>query len=275
MTWAAGVSASKWPDAAFAVLHPYAAAYTDATNVTRDSTRAPAIAFKAWNQAAASLEDVEMRIHDGVPREMLRPRATAYVDSLAAHFPHAMPRPGGRVVEIGSGVGYIMEAAQRRFQPRSLVGVDVAPAMVAKARRRLARDGASIPPRFVVYDGVTIPMRSQSVDLIYSVACLQHIPKPYVYNLIGEMLRILKVSGFAAPHLLSFTALRLWEGFDFRRETLQQLLGTEGHWHHFYSADELSSVLENGYFAAQVKIVETRDGSIWVSFRPGGDNRRR
>jgi SAM-dependent methyltransferase len=266
--WAAGVCANKWSDPAFPILHGYEQWYLPEHNLHLVKGHNPAAAFKTWDQTEESLEDVEMRIHDCVPREMLHARADAYLDSLSQHFPHAMPHPGALVLEIGSGVGYIMEAVDRRFQPRSLIGLDVAPAMVAKAQQRLVRDKATIPAQFVIYDGITIPIESESIDFIYSVACLQHVPKPYVYNLFGEMLRILKTGGFAALHLLSFAAVKLWNGFDFRREIAQQLLGAEEHWHHFYCAEELSYVLEYGYGAVHVKIVDTQDGSIWTSFAP-------
>ena len=128
-----------------------------------------------------------------------------------------------------------------------------------------------MPACFLIYDGITIPIKSESIDFIYSVACLQHIPKPYVYNLFGEILRILKPSGSAALHFLAFSALKLWERFDLRREIGQQLLGAEVHWHHFYSAEELSYVLEHGYGAQRVKVVDTQDGSIWAAFTHGSD----
>ena len=269
--WAAGVCARMWSDPAFASLHAYEQWYSLEHNLHRIPGAGQSPAFKTWDQASESLEAAEIRIHDGAPREMLHARADAYLDSLNLHFPYAMPHPGSVVLEVGSGVGYIMEAAHRRFQPRSLIGLDVAPNMAANARRRLTRDKVMIPAHFVIYDGLTIPVKSESVDFIYSVACLQHIPKGYVYNLFGEMARVLKVGGFAALHFLSFAAVKIWKHFNFRHEIAQQLLGVETHWHHFYSAEELSYVLEFGYGAARVKVVDTQDGNIWASFAHGGD----
>jgi 2-polyprenyl-3-methyl-5-hydroxy-6-metoxy-1,4-benzoquinol methylase len=266
-TWAVRVCTKAWFDPAWTLLHPHERWYLQEQSA---EGRNPAVAFKAWDQAKESLEDVEMRIHDGVPRQKLHARAAGYVDSLCRHFPQAMPRPECVVMEIGSGVGYILEAAHRKFRPRRLIGLDVAPAMIAKAQQRLARDKVEISPSFVLYDGVTIPLKSKSLDFIYSVACLQHIPKPHVYNLFGEILRLLKVDGSAALHLLSFETLKLWTSYNFRDEIAQQLIGAKAHWHHFYSAEELSCVLEYGYGAARLKIVETPDGSIWASFGPKG-----
>jgi SAM-dependent methyltransferase len=262
--WAAGVCAHKWSDPALSVLQAYEQYYSEYLRLIQNTD--PTVAFKTWEQPGESLEAVEMRIHDGVPREMLHARADAYLDSLNMHFPDAMPERGSLIMEVGSGVAYVLEAANTRFQPRDLIGLDVAPNMVANAQQRLARDKVTIPARFVIYDGVNIPIRSRSLDFIYSVACLQHIPKPYAYNLFGEMLRILRIGGFAALHFMSFTAMKIWKEFDFRQEIARQLQGTETHWHHFYSTEELSYVLEFGYGAAHVKVVDTQDGNIWASF---------
>ena len=269
--WAAGVCARKWPDAAITSLQAHQRWYSPEQNSHLLQGSDGSSAFKTWDRADESLDAAEGRIHDGVPREMLHVRADSYLDRLGTLFPDAMPRSGAVILEVGSGVGYIMEAAYKRFQPRSVIGLDVAPQMAAKARARFVRDQVSMPAEFVIYDGVTVPIQSGSVDFIYSVACLQHIPKPYVYNLFGEMLRILRASGFAALHFMSFLAIKLWKPFSFPDEIAQQLKGAEAHWHHFYSAEELSYVLEFGYGAAQVKLVDTQDGSIWASFTASSD----
>ncbi len=46
-----------------------------------------------------------------------------------------------QVLEVGSGLGYIMEAAVKILNPSRIVGLDVAANMIGKARERLARDG--------------------------------------------------------------------------------------------------------------------------------------
>lgn len=266
--WARGVCRREWEDPSFPTLHRFEDWYAPQYSLHLRRESNPADAFRTWDQAEESLEDAERRIHDGVPLEMLHERAAKYLETLNLHFPWAMPRPGSTVLEIGSGVAYIMEAACKKFRPAQVVGLDVAPAMAAKARQRLARDQVGIPAEFVIYDGVQIPLRDASLDFVYSVACFQHIPKPYVYNLFSEILRILRPTGFAAIHLLSFTALKLWAGFDLRIEIANQLLGLTTHWHHFYSKEELSRVLEDGYGAGRVTVVDSEDGSIWTSFAP-------
>ncbi|MGA3067275.1 MAG: class I SAM-dependent methyltransferase [Tepidisphaeraceae bacterium] len=269
ITWAAGVAEKPWSDGSYEALRNYGEWY-NRTNFAPKANADPSAAFKTWNRAEDSLGSIEARIHDGVPIDKLHDRADGFVKALSSIFPWAMPREGAAILEIGSGVGYIMEAACRKLHPSRMIGLDIAPAMIEKAKERLARDHVAIPAEFLAYDGITIPMAPKSVDFVYSVACLQHIPKPYVYNLFGEILRILKPSGTATLHFLSFSMLKLHQGsYDLKREIAKQLAGTEGHWHHCYSREELMQVLTYGYGAERVEVAET-DISIWAAFGAGG-----
>src|SRR4051794_33214898 len=97
-------------------------------------------AFKIWDQAEESLESVEARIHDGVPLDKLHDRANGYLNTMYTLFPQAAPKHGDVALEVGPGVGYIMQAVMNRFGPAEIIGLDVAPAMVAHAQARLKRD---------------------------------------------------------------------------------------------------------------------------------------
>jgi ubiquinone/menaquinone biosynthesis C-methylase UbiE len=96
----------------------------------------------------------------------------------------------------------------RDASPRRIVGLDIAPNMLAKAKERL---GERPPFGFQLYDGLKIPFEDRSFDVIYSVACLQHVPRPYVFNLFFEIRRLLKPRGFAVLHFLSTDCLKLQE----------------------------------------------------------------
>jgi SAM-dependent methyltransferase len=223
--------------------------------------------FETWDIESESLESVENRIHDGVPHDALKGRAWGYLDTFSRFFPWSLPAPGGRILEVGSGLGYVMQAAAERFEPASVVGLDVAPTMIAKGKQRFVRDGVvDARLEFSLYDGVTIPYDDNSFDLVYSVASLQHIPKCYAYNLFFEINRILKPSGFAALHMLSYALLpshlRL---FPLQEEVLKQIRNEVGHWHLFYSQQELLQILSAGVGVGWLAIRE-ENGSIWTTF---------
>jgi ubiquinone/menaquinone biosynthesis C-methylase UbiE len=168
-------------------------------------------------------------------------------DLLFRSFPHAVPAAGADVLEIGGGVGWIMQAmdaylSRRGVPPRRIVDLDIAPNMLAKAKQRL---GTGAPYEFLLYDGITIPLPEQSIDLIYSVSSLQHIPRPFVYNLFFEVKRLLRGNGFALLHFLSTDALAAQENLQsWRTEINYQIKGIEAHWHHFYTQKELVGVLK-------------------------------
>ena len=233
-------------------------------------------AFKAWDRASEPLEITELRIHDGVQARGLRERGQWYIKTLDQLFPWASPQPGAVALEIGSGLGYVMQATMERFAPRRLIGLDVAPSMIEKAKARLLRDGVTDARlEFMLYDGVTIPLADDSIDYVYSVASLQHVPKVYVYNLLLEIRRILSPHGYCCLHLLSCNNIRGHSKLvPFAQEIRSQLLGEDTHWHHFYAFDELLAVLADGVEAKQIEIVDG-EVSIWASFAKTGDTFRR
>jgi SAM-dependent methyltransferase len=225
------------------------------------------IAAKVWDDPDEPLEQVNDRIHDGVPRHLLDARADGYAAGVLEKFAVNLPsRPA--ILEAGSGTGYVMEAIDRRLvtlgnPAGSITGLDIAPSMIEKARQRL---GSRPPFRFQLYDGVTVPLPDESLDLVYSVATLQHIPKPFVYSLFLEVKRLLKPEGSAVFHLMPFRNLHDWkvqgQPFSWKDEIRQQVEGRVAHWHHFYSAEELEMVLVHGSGFARFEIDERSE--IWL-----------
>lgn len=232
-------------------------------------------AFKTWDAKDESLVSIERRIHDGVADEHLRARAHGYVATLTQRFPWSVPKPGAHILEVGSGVGYIMEAAVKQWNPARITGLDVAANMIENAKRRLARDGIHDNRfEFVHYDGVRVPIPDNRFDYVYSVACIQHIPKPFAYNLFYEMHRLVKPGGFVALHLMSFAALPGQIKYEpFSQEVERQLHNQEGHWHFFYSFDELFHVLSHGVGVDLLDIQEDSGASLWVCFSKGADRK--
>jgi ubiquinone/menaquinone biosynthesis C-methylase UbiE len=209
------------------------------------------VAAKAWEVENEDLDAVNRRIHDGVKEAVeLQHRADKYVDQLFNRFNY-VNWDIETALEIGSGTGFIMEALERRTRPagngRKIIGLDISNSMIAKARERL-RNSPYLQSGlfdFALYDGVNVPFPADHFDLIYSVAALQHIPKPYVYNLFFEIKRILKPRGTAILHFLPFSSLERQEKMIPWKVEIEQQIGLRPgrHWHHFYSEEELDAVL--------------------------------
>jgi len=226
-------------------------------------------AAAAWDASRETLEQVNWRIHDGVQADQLDARADGIIAKLFSLFELSKLRIE-RVLEIGSGVGYLMEAVERRTRKhpdrQEIVGLDISASMIAKAKERLAGTPSyqSGLFRFESYDGVAMPFPDGHFDLIYSAAALQHIPKPYVYNLFFEIKRTLKDTGLAALQFLPFSLLPQQETqWPWRTEILQQIGQVpSGHWHHYYSSDELEHVLRHGTGFPHVQI--DASDNLWV-----------
>ena len=221
-------------------------------------------AFKIWDNPAEPLSSVEARIHDGSPTEALRQRAADYVGQIL-HCTLVPLRPDMWAVEVGSGVGYIMEAFAGRTRVKRVTGLDVAPAMVERARERLARDRVNVGELdFALYDGKAFPWPDGSIDFFYSVASIQHIPKPYAYNVLFEIQRCLKRGGGAVIHLLGWDQLSS-ESFSFVDEVRRQIGNQVTHWHHFYDEIELKAICEHALKPASFRLTPV-PGSIWLSW---------
>jgi hypothetical protein len=83
------------------------------------------------------------------------------------------------------------------------------------------------------------------------------------------MLRIIKPEGHVAFHVLSFSHLPVQEQYiRFRDESLKQIRGEKGHWHHFYSPEELFYVLGTGY---RVRLLDIRSTGLWASHSKIGE----
>ncbi|HTT79410.1 MAG TPA: class I SAM-dependent methyltransferase [Stellaceae bacterium] len=235
-----------------------------------------AAASWTWNLKEEPIESVNGRIHDGFPFDRLVERADKYVGRIMWMGRDTPLKIGARTLEIGSGTGYLMQGVERHLRlagrpAERILGLDIAEHMLARARARLASDPVF---GFVHYDGIDVPLPDRSLDLIYSVSVLQHIPKPYVYNLFFEIHRLLADGGFAVVQVLSFKHLPnlLWSWRDeVNNQVLKPRVGPQAGgnfppmWHHYYSTEELEAVFKaTGYDIFQI----SDDGmSIWSLLR--------
>jgi ubiquinone/menaquinone biosynthesis C-methylase UbiE len=113
----------------------------------------------------------------------------------------ALLSPGSRVLEIGCGMGRVMQ----HLAPACgrLDGIDISEAMAAQGRERLAH----LPNvSFEVGNGYDLaPFENESFDLVYSLYAFQHMPKTTAYNYLAESARVLRPEGllrFQVPSIL-------------------------------------------------------------------------
>ncbi|RXK54692.1 arsenite methyltransferase [Oleiharenicola lentus] len=102
-------------------------------------------------------------------------------------------KPGETVLDLGSGAGFdALLAARQLAGTGRVIGVDMTPAMVAKARRNVAKAGhANV--EFRLGEIEALPVSNATVDLIISNCVVNLSPeKPRVF---AEAFRVLKSGG--------------------------------------------------------------------------------
>ncbi len=216
-------------------------------------------AAQTWNREKETVEDASLRIHDGFTD--LVGRANERIAKIVEFFPGAIPvRPDVRAMEIGGGVGYIMEALGRQFDATGVTGwriidLDIAEHMMAKAKERL---GTNTRWAFCHYDGLTVPFSDHSLDFIYSIAALQHVPKESVHSLFFEIRRLLKPGASCVlefcgmNHMLHLKSI----GHSWRDYVTTQLGGGGDNWLWLWSREELEVTLKHGVGFDNVKVME-------------------
>jgi len=154
----------------------------------------------------------------------------AYFDRLAADYDrHAaleqevsrrlversvyQQREPERILDLGCGTGAGAAALKDRYRKALVAGLDVAPAMLARARRR-AR--LLKPVRVVCADIGSLPVAARSVDLVFSNMAAFWTRDPVAFY--AEVRRVLRPGGmflFSTPGRDSLARLRAaWAAVD-------------------------------------------------------------
>jgi SAM-dependent methyltransferase len=142
--------------------------------------------------------------HTGRPRARLLGYEDAWLDgipeasvaSLAGTgnpFAMGLPRPGECVVDVGCGAGLDSLIAARMVGPRgSVVGVDMTPQMLDRARRSAGEAGLdNVEFRHGVAEALPVP--DAWADVVVSNGVLNLFPDKLAG--LGEMARVLKPGG--------------------------------------------------------------------------------
>ena len=115
-------------------------------------------------------------------------------DELLSRLDYVKLEPSA-VLDLGTGTGHAALALKRRYPASTVVALDLAESMLREARRR-----QPLFRRFqrVCADAAALPLRSATVDLVYSNLMLQWCGVPD--GVFAECRRVLRPGG-----LLSFT----------------------------------------------------------------------
>ena len=105
-------------------------------------------------------------------------------------LPHL--RPGMRLLDAGCGPGTITLGLAAAVAPGEVVGLELSPAMVERARV-LASERGVPNVRFEVGDLLALPFPDASFDAAFESAVLEHVPDPA--RAVRELRRVLRPGG--------------------------------------------------------------------------------
>lgn len=99
---------------------------------------------------------------------------------------------GMRVLECGSGPGFLVEKLLKAFPNSHVTGVEIDPYLVDKSRETLAGTGAD---RCEIFEGsiTSLPFADGTFDFVIARLVLEHLPDPVAAA--REMRRVLKTGG--------------------------------------------------------------------------------
>jgi len=116
------------------------------------------------------------------------------VDGAFAELERRGLTPGrARALDFGCGVGRLSQALAQQVD--EVIGVDIAPSMLAKARE-LDRSAGRV--QFVLNQKPDLSdVETASIDIVYSSLVLQHLPPDLVAGYLREFVRVLAPFGVA------------------------------------------------------------------------------
>ncbi len=160
-------------------------------------------------------------------------------------------RTGSRVLDIACGTGEVITRLAQHFPAASCTGIDITPAMVAKAKEK-----TKLLPNASITEGnaTAIPFENELFDVIVCSEAFHHFWEPE--HALAEMYRVLKKDGtllIADPGRDSITQKVIFGFFGPIVETLK----------HIYTKKELQTLLTQSGFTT-VSIMTYRMNNFFL-----------
>jgi ubiquinone/menaquinone biosynthesis C-methylase UbiE len=102
-------------------------------------------------------------------------------------------RPGQRVLDIGCGTGTLLIGAAQAEPGIRAQGIDPAPEMIERARRKAA--SAGVEATFEVGTIENLELAAETVDVAMCSLMLHHLPTTTLHSGLVEIFRVLKPGG--------------------------------------------------------------------------------
>lgn len=148
--------------------------------------------YSDWVWWGVLMNGVETALVNSPPRRALQ---RYYEVPVLQRFGGVLA-PGAQVLEVGCGAGYGTELILTRFRAGRVDAIDLDPAMVARARRRLARYADRI--RLVTGDvtdlrAAGLDADDAGYDAVFDFTIIHHVPDWRAA--VAEVVRVLRPGG--------------------------------------------------------------------------------
>ena len=101
-------------------------------------------------------------------------------------------KSGVRILDLGTGSGYLAFALAKRYPDVSVTGLDIVEKALAENMTRAEHDGLD-NLSFISYNGISFPFDSESFDMVVSRYALHHFPD--INKSLSEVHRVLTDEG--------------------------------------------------------------------------------
>jgi ubiquinone/menaquinone biosynthesis C-methylase UbiE len=101
----------------------------------------------------------------------------------------------GSLLDIGTGPGWLLLKVHQQAPRMRLVGMDVSPSMVARARENVRAAGLSDGIEIIEGNASRIPYEAGTFDVVVSTASIHHWKEPVIA--LNEVYRVLKPGAHA------------------------------------------------------------------------------
>ncbi|MDH3728675.1 MAG: class I SAM-dependent methyltransferase [Myxococcales bacterium] len=99
------------------------------------------------------------------------------LDRLGTRIEEFLPDGQGTVVEFGCGTGRNLLYLARRFPNLELIGIEITPKTVERARHVASENGMNVT--FLEGDMTSPPAITADVDVVYSIHALEQLPRSF------------------------------------------------------------------------------------------------
>ncbi len=99
---------------------------------------------------------------------------------------------GMRILDLGTGSGYLSFPLAKKYPNTKMIGLDIVEKTLQQNKEKAKHEKLS-NLSFVVYDGVVFPFEEESFDMVISRYALHHFP--LIEKTFSEIARVLKPEG--------------------------------------------------------------------------------